>query len=453
MGDLEEKASRFAISAHARINQLRKYSGQPYDVHLRAVAGLVSSVSRDENLIAAAWLHDTVEDTPATFEDIEREFGPDVTELVKELTDVSKPGDGNRANRKAIDRQHLAGASPRAKTVKLADLIDNCEDICRNDPRFGRVFLEEMQFLLNVLSEGEETLYRKAIQTAEAFSRKLELEGDPGEEEPEKELQALRSTLPGRLLPGHRGIRLFTGAFAARDILEPLLSFDAEVLENPGFGRGVPEAGLVGIRRNGVVTGYLAREDLVSRPTLVERNIDSRQVVDLEASLTDVLHVLTHFNSCFVSLDGTVVGLISREDIEKPVVRMWLFGIIMLIEMLAVTVIRQKWPEEAWKEKLSGGRLEKARQLQAERQRRGFSADLLDCLQFADKIQLILKAPALLRGTGFSSVAAARKALNGLESLRDDLAHGQDITRHDWIPILRLARRIEHLYGERKGEG
>lgn len=438
MGDLEEKASRFAISAHARINQLRKYSGQPYDVHLRAVARIVSSVSRDESLIAAAWLHDTVEDTPATFEDIEREFGPDVTELVKELTDVSKPSDGNRADRKAKDRLHLAEASSRAKTVKLADLIDNCEDICRNDPRFGRVFLEEMQSLLEVLSEGEETLFRKAIETAAACSRKLGLETDP---------EVVPSTLPGRLLPGHTGIRLFTGAFAARDIMEPLLSFDAEALENPGFGRIVPEAKPLGIRNGGVVTGYIAREDLVSSSTPMERKFDSRQVVDLEASLVDVLHVLTLFSSCFVSLDGTVVGLISREDIEKPVVRMWLFGIIMLIEMFAVTLIRQKWPGEAWKEKLSSGRLEKAEQLQAERQRRGLSAELLDCLQFADKIQMLLREPVFLEGAGFSSLAAAKKTLNGLESLRDDLAHGQDITRHDWIPILRLARRIEHLCG------
>jgi hypothetical protein len=448
LGNLEEKASRFAISAHSRIHQLRKYSQKPYDVHLKAVAKLVSSVSPDEALIAAAWLHDTVEDTPATFEDLEREFGTDVTELVKQLTDVSKPGDGNRAVRKAIDRQHLAGASPRAKTVKLADLVDNCEDICRNDPRFGRVFLSEMQSLLEVLPEGDETLYRKAVETVAACMRKLGMKSFPKGETPGKELQTARLTLPKMLWPGQRGIRLFTRAFSARDIQEPLVSFDAETLQNPVFGTTDPPAKMLGVRRNGIVTGYLTCEDLHSHSAHEERKFDPRQVVDLETSLTDVIHILTHFNSCFVSLDETVVGFISREEIEKPVVRMWLFGIIMLIEMLAVALIRQKWPDEIWKEKLSNGRLEKARELQAERQRRGFSADLVDCLQFADKIQLLLKDPAFLEGAGFSSLAAARRALNDLESLRDDLAHGQDITRHDWVPILRLARRIEQLYGK-----
>jgi hypothetical protein len=446
LGNLEEKASKFAISAHSRINQLRKYSQQPYDVHLRAVAKLVASVSPDEPLIAAAWLHDTVEDTPATFEDLEREFGTEVAELVKQLTDVSKPGDGNRATRKAIDRKHLAGASPGAKTVKLADLIDNCEDICRNDPGFGRVFLSEMQSLLEVLADGDQKLYGIAVETVTNCSKIINQETALQENAAGSELQMFRSALPKKLLPGQRGIRLFTEAFAARDLQEPLLSFDAESLNNPGFGRAVPANKILGIRRNGVVTGYINCDDLHSHLPPEERKIDSRQVVDLEASLTDVIHVLTHFNSCFVSLDGTVVGTISREEMEKPVVRMWLFGIITMIEMLAVNLVRQKWPDNGWKEKISSGRLEKAAQLQAERERRGLATSLLDCLQFSDKIQLLLKDPAFLEGSGFPSLGSAKRALKDLESLRDDLAHGQDITRHDWVPILRLAQRIERLF-------
>ncbi|HET6420978.1 MAG TPA: HD domain-containing protein, partial [Geobacteraceae bacterium] len=174
MEDVVEKARRYATSAHARINQLRKYSLKPYDVHLKAVAGLVASVTGDRSMIAASWLHDTVEDTPVTFEDLEREFGADVMNLVKELTDVSKPGDGNRAARKTIDLQHLAEASPRAKTIKLADIIDNCGDICRHDPKFGRVYLGEMQALLQVLNEGDRRLYDRAAKTLADCAGKLD---------------------------------------------------------------------------------------------------------------------------------------------------------------------------------------------------------------------------------------------------------------------------------------
>src|SRR5512139_3705421 len=165
MDDIVLRAQEFATSAHARINQLRKYSLQPYDVHLRAVAALVASVTDDQAMIAAAWLHDVVEDTPATFEDIEREFGAEVMALVKDLTDVSRPGDGNRAARKAIDREHLARGSAPAKTIKLADIIDNCADICRHDPKFGRVFLAEARALLDVLHEGDPRLYARAAES------------------------------------------------------------------------------------------------------------------------------------------------------------------------------------------------------------------------------------------------------------------------------------------------
>jgi (p)ppGpp synthase/HD superfamily hydrolase len=94
--DLVEKAKQFATTAHKRINHLRKYNNQPYTVHLSTVANIVASVTDDEEMIAAAWLHDVVEDTPATLYDVEKKFGTSIAELVENLTDISKPGDGNR---------------------------------------------------------------------------------------------------------------------------------------------------------------------------------------------------------------------------------------------------------------------------------------------------------------------------------------------------------------------
>jgi hypothetical protein len=443
--ELLKKASSYATSAHARINQLRKYTLQPYDVHLRSVAGLVASAGGDEAMIAASWLHDVVEDTPATFDDLEGEFGVDVMNLVKELTDVSRPGDGNRAIRKAIDRQHLAAASPRAKTIKLADVIDNCRDICRHDPRFGRVYLAEMKTLMEVLREGDQRLYAKAVEVIRSCSVQLGVMPAAGSDVD----SPLEEVISGkRVNAGQHGIRLFTEAFAARDILEQLLSFDAESLPRlHGDETARPAVPVVGIRNNGVVTGYLTSEDLSSGGLQQIRPFDNRQVIDLDTPIADVIHILTHFTFCFVTVDGAIFGLISRQDMEKPVVRMWLFGIIILMEMLVVEQIRSRWPDGTWASRLSEGRLDKARQLQAERKRRGLNADLLDCLQFSDKLQLILQDPVFIETTGFGSMSAARRVMKDLESLRNNLAHGQDITRHDWPQIVRLARRIQQLYG------
>lgn len=163
---LEEKARRFATAAHESIDHRRKYTGEPYIVHPAAVVELVRGVPHTDAMLAAAWLHDTVEDTPITLADIEREFGMEVASLVEQLTDVSKPVDGNRRLRKEIERAHTAKASPPAKTIKLADLIDNARSILARDQSFAVVFLAEKRSLLEVLGDGDATLMSIAARIA-----------------------------------------------------------------------------------------------------------------------------------------------------------------------------------------------------------------------------------------------------------------------------------------------
>lgn len=158
-------AARFAHDAHAKVGQLRKYTNDPYIIHPVAVARLVMTVTDDVPTIAAALLHDTDEDTEATLADIQALFGDDIASMVENLTDVSRPGDGNRATRKEIDRQHIASADPRAKTVKLADLIHNTASIVEHDLDFARIYLAEKALLLEVLTEGHPTLYALAQKT------------------------------------------------------------------------------------------------------------------------------------------------------------------------------------------------------------------------------------------------------------------------------------------------
>ena len=162
MTDLELKAKVFATKYHADIKQVRKYTGEPYINHPAAVVEIVRSVPHTEAMLCAAWLHDTVEDTNATIDDIEREFGEEVVAMVESLTDVSEPMDGNRERRKAIDRDHTSKASPQAKTIKLADLIDNTKTIVAFDPKFAKVYLGEKKLLLTVLREGDATLFELA---------------------------------------------------------------------------------------------------------------------------------------------------------------------------------------------------------------------------------------------------------------------------------------------------
>lgn len=155
----------FARRAHG--DQKRKYSGAPYIEHPMEVSLLVLSVLDDDEAVAAAILHDVVEDTAVTLAEIEAAFGARVARIVSEVTDVSRPCDGNRANRKAMDRAHIAAASPEGKTVKLADLISNTSSIMAYDRDFAKVYIPEKRRLLDVLTEGHPVLYLRACMAVE----------------------------------------------------------------------------------------------------------------------------------------------------------------------------------------------------------------------------------------------------------------------------------------------
>ena len=162
-----DKAIIFAAKAHA--GQVRKYSGIPYITHPLAVMEVVSTVEHDEDMLVAAILHDTVEDTETTINDISIYFGNDVAELVDCLTDVSKPSDGNRALRKKIDRLMIASASPQVKTIKLADLIHNSESISKCDPEFAKVYMAEKKLLLGTLTGGDKNLMKIATKIVDDY--------------------------------------------------------------------------------------------------------------------------------------------------------------------------------------------------------------------------------------------------------------------------------------------
>jgi len=166
MTRLASRAMQYAHKRHGDIDHVRKYTGEPYIVHPAQVVGLVASVPHTEEMLAAAWLHDVVEDTFADREEgllkIEELFGLDVMEMVADLSDVSVLTDGNRKVRKEIDREHTKYALPASKTIKLADLISNSMSIATHDRDFAKVYLEEKALLLDVLTEGDPVLLEMA---------------------------------------------------------------------------------------------------------------------------------------------------------------------------------------------------------------------------------------------------------------------------------------------------
>ena len=156
-------AIRVANEAHN--GQYRKWghSSIPYIIHpLRVMNNVAMILESTEDMVIAAVLHDVLEDTKLTEADlVAKGFGGEVVLFVKALTNPSKGSNLTRADRKAMDRQHLAGASWEVKVIKLANRIDNMLEV-RNDPTSPKDFVElyknESRLLLEVLKGTNEEL-------------------------------------------------------------------------------------------------------------------------------------------------------------------------------------------------------------------------------------------------------------------------------------------------------
>lgn len=159
-----DKALLYATAAHGAVGQKRKYTNEDYINHPINVANIIVDNIKyvSTNIIAAAYLHDVVEDTRLTVADIRLSFGMNIATLVDELTDKHTTGYANRSVRKALELSRIARISPDAKTVKLADIIDNTRDIVRLDPEFASKYIQEKLTLMEVLTEGNATLWEMA---------------------------------------------------------------------------------------------------------------------------------------------------------------------------------------------------------------------------------------------------------------------------------------------------
>lgn len=174
MVDVLEQIRQYADDAHGE--QTRKYSDERYIVHPVRVMEICRSYTQDITVLAAALLHDILEDTAVTkemlWDFLNHVFTPDQAKktflLVEELTDIyvkkAYPS-WNRRKRKMKEADRMKLSSIDAQTIKYADIIDNCPEITEKDPEFAERFLRECRSLLRKIKKGDQDLYRRAITT------------------------------------------------------------------------------------------------------------------------------------------------------------------------------------------------------------------------------------------------------------------------------------------------
>jgi hypothetical protein len=244
--------------------------------------------------------------------------------------------------------------------------------------------------------------------------------------------------------------RLFEHAISVREIAEPLASFDEE--RDTDSIRAFMEAhnfDVVGLRQEGVVVGYVRRMDLKQgsgRDYLCR--FCAGDIMPESESLLVAIQALRERDELFVSVLGHVGAIVTKGDLQKAPVRLWLFGVISLIEMQLLRLIRQRFPDGTWTSLLSAGRVEAARKIFADRKQRNEEAnaiDFSDCLQICDKSMILLKDSELSAAAGFPSRNAGLGFFKRLEPLRDALAHANNILDGRWPDLVCLATEAEQL--------
>jgi len=251
---------------------------------------------------------------------------------------------------------------------------------------------------------------------------------------------------------------IFSRDITVRYIAEPLASFDGTV-EVATVRQFLLERhyDIVGVRQAGFLMGYARKEaferdhDNSSSGLNGNKLIDYATPIPTELLIKDsepLIQVILRMRTAptlFVESLGQINGIVTLGDIQKAPVRMWLFGLISLTEMQLLRVIRITYSHNNWQQYLSETRLKLAQEMLEQRQAQNAEIDLADCLQFCDKRDIFLKSERLHPILHPHSKNKGERLLRDLETLRNNLAHAQDIVTGQWPQMAGLAEQTEQL--------
>lgn len=176
MNEQLEKIKDYAAKAHG--DQRRKFADEPYINHPVRGMNICFPYSPGDSMPAAALLHDVLEDTAVTTEELsqflhsvfDQTTAAETMRLVEDMTDIytkQQYPQWNRRKRKAMELERMQKVSPDAQTIKYADIIDNTLDLKNAEPDFAKLFLFECKGLLKAMNDGNNELHQLAIKTVD----------------------------------------------------------------------------------------------------------------------------------------------------------------------------------------------------------------------------------------------------------------------------------------------
>ena len=207
---------------------------------------------------------------------------------------------------------------------------------------------------------------------------------------------------------------------------------------------------VIGVEENGMVIGYALRDDLGEGPCKEYfRNFSPSELVSDSTPLLQTLFIFKNTERLFIIEGNRITKVVTLADLQKPPIRMLLFGMISLLEMHLYRIINSYFHDDTWKKHLSVKRIHLAEELFLQRKARNEAIQLSDCLQLCDKRDIVLSEQSLSELLGIESKSKGKDFFKKLETLRNNLAHSQDLnTQNSWNEMFSLIEQTEKILEE-----
>lgn len=181
------------------------------------------------------------------------------------------------------------------------------------------------------------------------------------------------------------------------------------------------------VNDQGIVIGQVRKDALTDGfvKQFMEK-IDESCLISEDVPIVDLLTLLENDPYKYVTSKGHITGIVTRADLNKPLPRTYLFGIVSLVEMHMTYWISAYFPDDSWTEKLKENRLKQARDVHAQRQSSNDAISLLECIQLCDKKTILMSNDDFLSTFSFESKKRFKIFMEAIERIRNEIAHNQN---------------------------
>ena len=242
--------------------------------------------------------------------------------------------------------------------------------------------------------------------------------------------------------------KIFIDNVTAKSIFEPLLCCPAgSIAEHAKDALKIRDFDVAGVKETegGEVIGYVVTNELANGELRkYVKVIDPELLISDSTAIADIFTALTNRDFAFVLYGKHIIGIITKADINKPPVRIYLFGMISLFEMHLNSWINHFYPDNIWEREISDNRIKATRDIYEKRKGNNQDLSLLECLQFCDKRDLLKKSDDFIKEFDISK-KRFDTFVKRVEKMRNELAHSQNsiISNIEWSVFVATVSHLE----------